>query len=69
MCYFKIRVLRFHGIFFKTLFIYWTEKEITRKQKGRQREREEAGPPLSREPNVGLDPTTLRSRPEPKAEA
>ena len=29
----------------------------------------EAGSPLSREPNVGLDPRTPGSRPEPKAEA
>ena len=36
----------------------------------RQAEREEeAGFPPSREPNVGLDPRTLGSCPEPKAEA
>jgi len=28
----------------------------------------EAGFPLSREPHVGLDPGTLVSRPEPKAD-
>ena len=40
--------------------------EITSRQRGRQRERErereeEAGSLLSREPDVGLDPRTLRS--------
>jgi len=29
----------------------------------------EADSPLSREPYVGLDPRTLRSQPEPKADA
>lgn len=31
--------------------------------------REEADCPLSREPDAGLDPRTLRSQPEPKADA
>jgi len=30
---------------------------------------EEADSPLSQEPDVGLDPRTLGSRPEPKADA
>ena len=46
--------------FFKILFIYLTEREITSRQRGRQRE-EEAGSLLSREPDAGLDPRTLRS--------
>jgi len=41
--------------------------------KGREGKKEggkgEAGFPLSREPNAGLDPRTLGSRPEPKADA
>ena len=46
--------------FLKILFIYSTE--ITSRQRSRQREREEeAGSPLSREPDAGLDPRTLRS--------
>ena len=36
---------------------------------GTERDEEgEAGSPLSREPNVGLDPRTLGSWPEPKAD-
>ena len=38
------------------------------REAGRERE-EEAGSPLSGEPDSGLDPRTLRSRPELKAEA
>ena len=46
--------------FFKILFIYLTEKE--REQSGGGAEAEgEAGSPLSREPNTGLHPRTLRS--------
>ena len=40
------------------------ERESTSRESGRKREREageEAGPLLSREPNVGLDPRTLES--------
>uniref|UniRef100_M3Y9G3 Uncharacterized protein n=1 Tax=Mustela putorius furo TaxID=9669 RepID=M3Y9G3_MUSPF len=40
------------------------EREITSRWKGSQREREreeEAGSPLSREPDAGLDSRTLRS--------
>ena len=46
--------------FFKVLFIYLTQREP--KQRERQAEGEgEAGSPLSREPEVGLDPRTLGS--------
>jgi len=42
--------------------------------RGREREKVgeaegEAGSPLSREPDAGLDPRTLGLRPEPKADA
>ena len=50
------------------LFIYLTDRH--NKKADRQAEREElAGSPQSRELHVGLDPRTLGSRPEPKAEA
>ena len=52
-------------LFFKTLFIYLREREH---QQGEQ-EKEKQTPPLSREPNSGLNPRTLGSWPEPKAEA
>ena len=47
-------------------FIYLTEITVDR-EAGREREREADSP--SREPNVGLDPRTLRSQPEPEAAA
>ena len=56
--------------FFKILFIYLTEIETASgrgnrsRGSGRGRSRLIAG-----EPDVGLDPITLGSRPEPKAEA
>ena len=46
-----------------------TEREnvhMSREERQRKRERE-AGSKLSREPNAGLDPMTLWSRPEPKS--
>jgi len=47
-----------------------SERESTSRGSGRQREREkEAGSPPSREPDAGLDPRTLGSRPKPKADA
>ena len=59
-----------------------TERESTSRGSSRQREREKQAPhqagrgakgeadcPLSREPHVGLNPRTLGSRPEPKADA
>ena len=53
--------------FLTILFIYLTE----RAQEGEQQTEGEveAGSPLSREPNAGLDPRILKSRPEPKADA
>ena len=57
------------GPFFKKDFMYLFDRERERDQVGRQAEREEAGSPLSRQPDVGLDPRTLRSWPEPKSEA
>jgi len=47
-----------------------TEREQVHKQAERQAQGEgEAGFPPSREPDAGLDPRTLGSRPEPKANA
>ena len=40
---------------------YLFDREITSRQRGRQKGGWEAGSPLSREPDVGLDPRTLRS--------
>ncbi|XP_059035060.1 ribonuclease P protein subunit p21 isoform X3 [Mustela lutreola] len=46
-----------------------SQAEITSRKRGRQREREEeAGSPWSRELDVRLDPRTVGSRLEPKAE-
>ena len=57
-------------IFFKILFIYLMERETAREgtQAGGVGE-EEASSQWSREPDAGLDPRTLGSRPEPKADA
>ena len=57
------------GHFGKSIFIYFlkdfsylTERERAEWQNGRKRERErEAGPPLSSEPNAGLDSRTSGS--------
>ena len=57
-------------VFFLRFYLFDTEKETARE--GTQAEgvgEGEAGSPLSREPNVGLDPRTLGSQPEPKADA
>ena len=56
--------------FYDYLFIYLTERVAAREgtQAGGVGERE-AGFPLSREPNMGLNPRTLGSCPEPKADA
>ena len=62
-------LLYFNKIFFR-LFIYLFDRQ--RWQVGREAGRErgrEAGSLLSREPDVGLDPKTLGSWPEQKAEA
>ena len=57
-------------LFLNILFIYLTEREREGTSRERQAERQrEAVSLLSREPDVGLDPRTLRSRPGPKAEA
>ena len=55
--------------FFKD-FIYLFDRQRSQvgREAGRERE-EEAGSLLSREPDAGLDPKTLGSWPEPKAEA
>ena len=45
--------------FFKGLFIYLRERERRRRVRGR--ERISSRPPLSTEPDTGLDPATLRS--------
>ena len=57
-------------VFFKILFIYLTEREGARAgtQAGGVGEGE-AGSSLSREPDAGLDPRALESRPELKADA
>ena len=56
--------------FFKILFIYLTERQAVREgtQAGGVGE-EEAGSQQSREPDVGLDPRTLGSHLELKADA
>jgi len=55
--------------FFLSDFIYLTQRgERERAQAGGEAEGE-AGSLLSKEPDVGLDPRTLGSRPEPKADA
>ena len=53
--------------FFKKRF-YLFDREREHKQEKQQAEGE-ADFPLSREPTEGLDPRTLRSQPEPKADA
>jgi len=45
------------GYFLKILFIYLRERERERAQAGGAAE-EEAGSPLSKEPNVALEPRT-----------
>ena len=55
------RDLRDVGFFFKD-FIYLYERERMSRGWGRGREREsQVDSPLSREPDVGLNPRTLRS--------
>ena len=50
-------------------FIYLFDRQRSQVGKEAGRERGEAGSLLSREPDVGLNPRTLGSQPEPKAEA
>ena len=54
--YTEFKVKPIHWIFLKILFIYLKEREG------------EAGYPLSREPDAGLNPRILRSQPELKAD-
>ena len=56
--------------FLNILFIYLTGRKPLREetQAGGVGEGE-SGFPMSREPDVGLDPRTLGSHPEPKADA
>ena len=63
-------IIREMQFFLKILFIYLTEREAAREgtQAGGVGEGE-AGFPPSREPDAGLDPITVGSRPEPKADA
>ena len=54
----------FFFLFFNVLFIYLLERERERKKREREdghRGREETDSPLSREPNIELDPKTLGS--------
>lgn len=59
-------------IFFKD-FIYSLEPERYRerreREKGERKRTREKQPPLRKEPDMGLDPRTLGSGPEPKADA
>ena len=51
-------------VFFFLRFVYFRvseESESMHKQGEKQREREKQAPQLSKEPDVGLDPKTLRS--------
>ena len=57
----------FFFFFFLGFYLFIWQTEITSRQRGRQRERREAGCLLSREADVGLNPSTLGSWPEPKA--
>ena len=52
-------------IIFKKIFFFYARETESEKQRHRQREKQ--APP--REPDVGLDPRTLGSQPEPKADA
>ena len=50
---------------FKTFYLF-TERERTQAEEGAERE---ADSPRSKEPDAGLDPKTLESLPELKADA
>ena len=52
------KTLSYFLLFFLKYFIYLTEREH---KQGQQQAEGEAGSPLSREPNMGLDPRTLGS--------
>ena len=58
--------------FFKILFIHCRERERAHVHKSREAQRKkekesEADSLLSTDPDAGLNPITLRSRPEPKS--
>ena len=59
----------FGDFFFKIIFISLTERAHKQREHQREREKEKEAPPMSNKPNMGLDPRTLRSSPEPKADA
>ena len=54
------------NFFLKILFIYSWE---TQRERGRQRHRQREKQAPHREPDAGLDPGTVGSHPEPKADA
>ena len=56
-------VIKVFYLFFKDLFVYFREREsMVGRGRGRGREKEsQKDSLLSVEPNMGLDPTTLRS--------
>ena len=50
------------GDFFFKDYIYFFDRESTQAgEHQREREKEKEAPPMSRKPNMGLDPRTLRS--------
>ena len=51
-------------MFFLTVYLFMRDTE-----RGRQRHRQREKQAPCREPDVGLDPLTLGSRPEPKADS
>ena len=55
--------------FLKILFIYLTEIDSQREREHKQGEGRGRSRFTAEEPDVGLDPTTPGSRPEPKADA
>ena len=66
-CYLCICFINFN---FVKDYIYFERESAHKQTRGAEEEGEgNAGSPLSREPNAGLHPRTLRSRPELKAGA
>ena len=64
-------ILSWTQFFFKDVFTYLRERqrEWENEQEGGAEGEGEADSPGSREPDAGLHPRTLRSWPEPKADA
>ena len=60
------RLADFLNRLFTDLFIYFREEERERAEGEEERENPKQIPWLSMEPNMELNLTTLRSRPEPK---